>query len=118
MMSLNNQSDTIKDDFEIDTPEKRLLMQSLAQKLFHRVCEINLNTDHVVHFVASSNSYSKEPSLTFHLYWYVDGNISQQRKPATQDQECHYWLSSQQIEKWFLDANIGLDLLIAETEAA
>lgn len=119
-MSNNSQSlnsVTPSDDFQIDTPEKRLLLQSLAQKLFHRVCEINLNTDHCINFSASSNRYSNA-SLNFDLYWYVNGDYEKHGKPVTEHGECYSWLSSEEIERWFRDAHIGLDLLVAENKAA
>ncbi len=124
-MSNNSQSPEIassitQDDFQIDTPEKRLLFQSLAQKLFHRVFELNLSTPHDIHFQLSDASLndSEDPAVSVDIYWYVNDDLDRHEKPNTDCSHCYSWLSSKDIEKWFLDANIGLDLLVAENKAA
>ncbi|NCO44930.1 MAG: hypothetical protein GW890_00065 [Vibrio sp.] len=106
------------DDFEIDTPEKRKLFQSLAQKLFNRVLKMNLNTPHDIHFVLSASSASECKAVSVELYWYVNDDLEQHGKPNCDTSCCYSWLESKDIEKWFLDANIGLDLLVAESKAA
>lgn len=108
------------DDFQVDTPEKRLLFQSLSQKLFHRVFELNLSTPHDIHFTLESASLEdlEAQALSVRIYWYVNDDINQHGKPKTDQSACYSWLSSKDIEKWFLDANIGLDLLVAENVAA
>lgn len=117
--SLNTDTFLIDDAF-VDTPEKRLLFQSLAQKLFHRVLEMNLSTPHDIHLsLSDSNTETNNGSaVAIEIYWYVNDDIDQHEKPNCDTSHCYSWLSSKEIEKWFLDANIGLDLLVAENKAA
>ncbi|MDC5718868.1 hypothetical protein [Vibrio europaeus] len=119
-MSANSQSLEIgssitPDDSRIDTPEKRLLFQSLTQKLLSHVSEINFNTRHNV--IMHINSH-KINEISVEVYWYVDGKNDKQEKPATDYHAGYYWLSSEKISKWFRDVHIGLDLLVAENKAA
>lgn len=117
-MSNNSQSlnsVTPSDDSHIDTPEKRLLLQSLTQKMLNRVFEINLNTPYAVSFEASGRREVGHISLD--LYWFVPDDNGLKR-PISVNTFCSLWMSSEDISRWFRDANIGLDLLIANSKAA
>lgn len=111
---MQNITQSPSSDSRQDTPEKRLLLQSLAQKLFSRICEINLNTPHNVVFAVRSHELGE---ISVDVYWFVN-NAFDQARAKTEFDSCYYWLSSDRIEQWFLTVHSGLDQLEAETKAA
>lgn len=108
------------DDFLIDTPEKRKLFKSLSKKLFSRVLELNFETPHDIHFSISDSQVDNNQgrAVSAELYWFVNSDTDQHCSLDSDTLCCYSWLATKDIEKWFLEANIGLDLLVAESKAA
>lgn len=97
------------------TPEQLINFQAHAQKMMARVIELNATTPHRIIFSINSPT---DNDVSLDLYWYINAHFDKYQQPQT-DYSCAYsWLSIKKQDKWFRDAHIGLDLLVAENKAA
>lgn len=97
------------------TPEQLVNFQAHAQKMMARVIELNATTPHRIIFHISGTS---DNDVNADLYWYINSDLSKNQQPQADYSFAYSWLSIKKQDKWFRDAHIGLDLLVAENKAA
>ncbi|MCF8779946.1 hypothetical protein LZU85_14160 [Vibrio sp. IRLE0018] len=93
------------------TPEQLITFQAHSAKMLMRVAEIGIKKE--ITISCELMSY-ESGSLSFSVHWFINN----ERYAPCDDNYCYTFFSVNEIDQWFLDANIALDLLQYESKAA
>ncbi|EPF7601695.1 hypothetical protein ACSVJ5_002890 [Vibrio vulnificus] len=94
------------------TPEQLITFQAHSAKMLIRVSEIAIKKQ--IHMVCELTGY-KESDLSLIVHWNING---ENFYPGGDEWHCYSWFSIVEIDKWFRNVNVALDLLEVESEAA
>lgn len=97
------------------TPEQLLAIQTHAMAMLSRVCELNIKTNYNINIRVGSCGQSTD-NLDVEVFWFTPEG--EQVRPNGNDLFCYSFQSIEDIDHWFLTANIALDLLEQEAKAA
>ncbi|EKF9574033.1 hypothetical protein O1C56_002521 [Vibrio cholerae] len=101
------------------TPEQLITFQAHTAKLIQRITELNIKTPHSIEFNLRKSETGNREHVQLGIRWFVNGDFFDAPKTPNSDSTfAHSWMTIEQLNKWFLDANIALDLLEAELKAA
>ncbi|EGR0568019.1 hypothetical protein DDM70_16325 [Vibrio cholerae] len=101
------------------TPEQLITFQAHTAKLIQRITELNIKTPHSIEFNLRKSETGHREHVQLGIRWFVNGDFfDAPQTPNSDSTFAHSWMAIEQLNKWFLDANIALDLLEAELKAA
>ncbi|EQB0494823.1 hypothetical protein ACYAPA_002603 [Vibrio mimicus] len=93
------------------TPEQLITFQAHCAKMLMRVAEIAIKKEISIH--CELIGY-ESGGLSFSVRWFINN----ERYAPCDDNYCYTFFSVNEIEQWFRNANIALDLLEVELKAA
>ncbi|MDA5316978.1 hypothetical protein [Vibrio cholerae] len=101
------------------TSEQLITFQAHTAKLIQRITELNIKTPHSIEFNLRKSETGHREHVQLGIRWFVNGDFfDAPQTPNSDSTFAHSWMTIEQLNKWFLDANIALDLLEAELKAA
>ncbi|GHW56478.1 hypothetical protein [Vibrio cholerae] len=101
------------------TPEQLITFQAHTAKLIQRITELNIKTPHSIELNLRKSETGHREHVQLGIRWFVNGDFfDAPQTPNSDSTFAHSWMTIEQLNKWFLDANIALDLLEAELKAA
>ncbi|MCU8149817.1 hypothetical protein M2G93_17010 [Vibrio vulnificus] len=101
------------------TPEQLITFQAHTAKLVQRITELNIKTPHSIELNLSKSETGHHEHVQLGIRWFVNSDFfAEPQTPNSDLVFAHSWMTIEQLNKWFLDANIALDLLQYESKAA
>ncbi|ELS3450672.1 hypothetical protein ACVV7M_002565 [Vibrio vulnificus] len=101
------------------TPEQLITFQAHTAKLIQRITELNIKTPHSIEFNLRKSETGHREHVQLGIRWFVNSDFFTDPKTPNSDLVfAHSWMSIEQLNDWFLDANMALDSLLSETKAA
>lgn len=93
------------------TPEQLITFQAHSAKMLIRVSELAIKQQ--ISIKCELTGY-QSGSLSLSVLWFINN----ERYSPCDDNYCYSFFSVNEIEQWFSNANIALDLLEVELKAA